>query len=71
MNFATAGDTTGVSTLVWGDGDGVSYETEAIPAHLHAEAVEYRATLLESGFVPGYRGLMLRASAAPASLTRR
>ena len=31
----------------------------------------FRAALLESGFVPGYRGLTLRASAAPATLTRR
>jgi ATP-dependent Lhr-like helicase len=31
----------------------------------------FRSALLESGFVPGYRGLTLRASAAPATLTRR
>ena len=30
----------------------------------------FRATLLDAGFVPGYRGLTLRASAAPASLAR-
>ena len=31
----------------------------------------FRAALLEAGFAPGYRGLTLRASAVPATLTRR
>jgi len=31
----------------------------------------FRAALLEAGFVPGYRGLTLRASAVPAAMTRR
>ena len=30
----------------------------------------FRAALLEAGFVPGYRGLTLRPSAVPATLTR-
>jgi elongation factor G len=37
-----------MQALVWGDGDGETFTVEAIPAHLEAQAAEYRGALLET-----------------------